>query len=108
MKIFRLSEDELWFGETLDDAFEAAVQEMGKARAKYEADFKPRELTDEEMDRDEMMGLVSVDSKGAEKAEGFFSYRKGLEMAVRPGDKGAFYTTNGPRLRNQRWIATWT
>jgi hypothetical protein len=80
MKVFQIDEEEFWFGETLDAAFDSIFAETGSTREEYEREFKPRELTEEEMDKPNEVDL-SENGDGSDMG----SYRDALDIAMADG-----------------------
>ena len=84
MKVFQITEDEWWYGETLEAVFAAAENDTGFTRAELEKEFAPRELTEAEMDKPDLV-IMSEEDEPAR----FGSYRDALtEIAPPAGTAG--------------------
>jgi len=80
MKVFEITDDEYWFGETLDAVFAAILEETGMTREEYTDGDEPRELTEAELDTP---NTVQLSEEGEPRKLG--SYRDALELCMADG-----------------------
>lgn len=82
MKIFKLSDDEIYFGQTLEDCFKAAEEHSGQTEAEYRKDFEPEEIQEDKWDTD---SVDETDDDGVTVSS--ISFREALEQCTLNGEK---------------------